>query len=329
MLKILDSGPETLVQDWAGRPGHLDEGISPSGAMDHFAIRAANLIVDNPLNEAALETAGGFLTIEFGVDTVIAVTGADFGPKLNGASIPLWEAVRVHKGDVFTSGNMSGTSLGFRQCLAVAGGIDVPLYLGSKATTTYGGFGGYEGRGLQKGDEVKLLQPSSDLGSLEGRKLKPDLIPQYTSNWKMRATPGPNGAPDCFSEEGMEQLYTAQFRSQVFSDRSGIRLTGPELGWAEERKVEGRHPSTLMSEHGYSVPGALNISGDTPILLPREGPTMGGYICAMTVIYVDQWMMGQMVPGRDTVTFAYCTPDEAARLRREQDAVFSAGSITS
>ena len=147
MLKILDSGPETLVQDWAGRPGHLDEGISPSGAMDHFAIRAANLIVDNPLNEAALETAGGFLTIEFGVDTVIAVTGADFGPKLNGASIPLWEAVRVHKGDVFTSGNMSGTSLGFRQCLAVAGGIG--RWTGSDGWLMRGGLtveGGIDGK---------------------------------------------------------------------------------------------------------------------------------------------------------------------------------------
>ena len=127
-------------------------------------------------------------------------------------------------------------------------------------------------------------------------------------------------------KEGTKNV-TAEFKSQVFSDRSGIRLTGPALGWAKERQVEGRHPSTLMSEHGYSVPGALNISGDTPILLPREGPTMGGYICALTVIYVDQWMMGQIVLGRDTVKFIYCTPDEAKALRIEQNEIFEESSI--
>jgi len=328
MLKILNSGIETLVQDWKGRVGHLDEGISPSGAMDHFAVRAANLILDNPINEAALEIAGGFLRIEFGVDAVIAITGADFGPQLNGNPIPMWEAVRVRTGDVLTSGNMSGDTLGFRQYLAIAGGIDVPPYLNSKATTTYGGFGGYEGRALQKGDEVKLLNPDPDSGSLEGRKLRDAFIPTYHKTWGMRAIPGPNGAPDYFSEEGMELFFTAEFRSQVFADRSGIRLIGPELGWSDKRKVEGRHPSTLMSEHGYSVPGALNISGDTPILLPREGPTMGGYICALTVIYADQWMMGQIVPGKDTVKFVYCTPEEANQLRVEQNAIFQESSIT-
>jgi len=328
MLKIISSGIETLVQDWKGRVGHLDEGISPSGAMDHFAVRAANLIVNNPLNEAVLEIAGGFLKVEFGVDAVIAITGADFGPQLNGNPVPLWQAVRLRKGDVLVSGNMSGNTLGFRQYLAIAGGIDVPLYLNSKATTTYGGFGGYEGRALKKGDEIKLLKPKTDLGNLEGRKLRTDLIPIYGNTWEMRATPGPNGAPDYFSEKGMELLFTAKFRSQVFADRSGIRLTGPELGWAEERKAKGRHPSTLMSEHGYSIPGALNISGDTPILLPREGPTMGGYVCALTVIYVEQWMMGQIVPGKDTVKFIYCTPDEAKQLKVEQNRIFQESSIT-
>jgi len=288
MLKVLNGGIQTLVQDWAGRVGRLDEGIAPSGAMDHFAIRAANLIVGNPLNEAALEISGGLFSAEAKVDTVIAVTGANLNPSLNGQPIPLWEALSVKKGDMFTSGNIGANSLGLREYLAIAGGINVPPYLGSKSTTTYGGFGGYEGRSLKEGD----------------------------------------GAPDYFSEEGMELFFTAEFHAQVFSDRAGIRLTGPELGWAKEREVEGRHPSTLMSEHGYSVPGALNISGDTPILLPREGPTMGGYICALTVIYADQWMLGQIVPGRDTVKFIYCTPDEANKIRKEQEEVFQENSIT-
>jgi len=328
MLKVLNGGIQTLVQDWAGRVGRLDEGIAPSGAMDHFAIRAANLIVGNPLNEAALEISGGLFSAEVKVDTIIAVTGANLNPSLNGQPIPLWEAISVKKGDMFASGNIGANSLGLREYLAIAGGIDVPPYLGSKSTTTYGGFGGYEGRALKEGDELELLKPEEDLSGVVGRRFKTKLIPKYSNKWEMRAIPGPNGAPDYFSEEGMELFFTAEFHAQVFSDRAGIRLTGPELGWAKEREVEGRHPSTLMSEHGYSVPGALNISGDTPILLPREGPTMGGYICALTVIYADQWMLGQIVPGRDTVKFIYCTPDEANKIRKEQEKVFQEDSIT-
>ena len=102
---------------------------------------------------------------------------------------------------------------------------------------------------LKEGDELRLLESKRDLGELTERKFETDLIPKYSNKWEMRAIPGPNGAPDYFSEEGMELFFATEFRAQVFSDRAGIRLTGPELGWAKEREVEGRHPSTLMSEH--------------------------------------------------------------------------------
>ena len=327
MVRVLSSGIQTLVEDWMGRVGYLDQGIAPSGAMDHFALRAANLIVGNQLNEAAFEIPAGSFTVEFETDTVIALTGAQLRPTLNGNPIPMWEAIMVGKGDVLSTGDMDEDTVGFRDYLAIAGGIDVPLYLGSKSTAIYGSFGGYEGRALQEGDEVRLIQPDRDLKSIEGRRFKTNLIPHYSKQWEMRAIPGPNGAPDYFSEEGMELFFSAEFLTQVFSDRSGIRLTGPKLGWAQEREVEGRHPSTLMSEHGYSVPGCLNISGDTPIILPREGPTMGGYVCSLTVIYADQWMLGQIVPGRDMVKFVYCTPDEANQMRKEQNEVFQKASI--
>jgi len=328
MLKVLSSGIQTLVEDWIGRVGYLDKGIAPSGAMDHFAIRAANLIIGNPLNEAVLEITAGSFSAEFETGAVIAVTGADLNPKLNGNPIPPWETIKISKGDVFTSGNLGKDILGFREYLAVAGGIDVPMYLDSKSTAVYGGFGGYKGRALKTGDEIDFSKQGKDLKDLEGRKFKVPLVPEYSKKWEMRAIPGPNAAPDYFSDEGMELFFTEEFLTQVFSDRSGIRLTGPKPIWAKEREVAGRHPSNVLMDHGYSVPGGLNISGDTPIIFPREAPTTGGYVCALTVIYADQWMLGQIVPGRDTVRFVYCTPDEAVQVKKEQDKVFGEKSIT-
>ncbi len=327
MLRVLSGGIQTLVEDWLGRSGYLDKGIAPSGAMDHFALRAGNLIVANHLNEAALEITAGYFSAQFETAAVVAITGAHLTPKLNGNPVPLWEAIRVSKGDVFTSGNAGKGTLGFREYLAIAGGIDVPTYLGSKSTAVYGSFGGYNGRALKKGDELKLLRPEKTLPSIEGRRFKADLIPKYSRNWEMRAVPGPNGAPDYFSEEGMELFFTEEFLAQVLSDRSGIRLTGPSPKWAKTREVAGRHPSNVLMDHGYAVPGGLNVSGDTPILFPREGPTTGGYVCALTIIRADQWMFGQIVPGIDKVKFVYCTLDKAIPVKQEQDKIFSEKSI--
>jgi len=327
MLKVLSSGIQTLVEDWIGREGYLDKGIAPSGAMDHFAVRAGNLIVGNPLNEAVIEITAGLFAVEFETDAVIAVTGANLAPKLNGNLIPLWEAIKVSKGDMFNSGSLAKDTLGFREYLAITGGIDVPIYLGSKSTAIYGRFGGYEGRALKKGDELKLLKPEKDLKSIEGRRLKAGLIPKYGKKWEMRAIPGPNAAPDYFTEEGMELFFTEEFLTQAISDRSGIRLTELNLRWAKEREVVGRHPSNSTVEYGYPLPGALDITGNTPIILSREGPTLGGYVCALTVIYADQWMLGQIAPGRDMVKFIYCTTNEATQIRKEKDKVFEEKSI--
>lgn len=327
MLKVLLPGMQTLVEDWIGREGYLDKGIAPSGAMDHLAVRAANLIVANSLNEAVIEITAGSFSAKFETDAVIAVTGANLGPRINGKLIPLWQAIKISKGDIFTSGTSGKDSLGFRQYLAIAGGIDVPIYLGSKSTAIYGAFGGYEGRALKRGDELKLSKSGKDLKDMEGRRFKADLIPKYSKRWEMRAIPGPNAAPDYFSEEGMELFFTEEFDTQVFSDRSGIRLTGPSPGWAKARQASGRHPSNVLMDHGYSTPGGVNVSGDTPIIFPREGPTTGGYVCALTVIYTDQWMLGQIFLGRDTVRFVYCMPDEAVEIRKEQDKIFEEKSI--
>lgn len=326
MLKVLNGGIQSLIIDWIGRVGYLDVGISRSGAMDHFAARAANLIVGNNLNEALIEVICAGFSVQFETDTVVSITGANLKPKLNGNSISLWEAIRVNKGDILTIENMRSNTLGFRQYLAIAGGIDIPSYLGSKSTGVYGAFGGYKGRALKKGDELNLLKPKRDLKSIEGRRFNTNLIPKYSRKWVMRAIPGPNGAPDYFSEEGMELFFTAEFKTQIFSDRSGIRLSGPKLMWAKERTAGEGHPSNI-SDQGYPGPGCLNISGDTPILFPRECPSSGGYVCPLSVIYADQWMFGQIIPGKDIVKFVYCTPEEAVRIRKKQNKILEEKSI--
>ena len=176
MLKILSGGIQTLIEEPKGRVGYLDLGIAHSGTMDHFAGRAANLIVENDINEALIEITAGLFTAEFEEDTVIAITGADFGPTLNGEKLPMWEAIQVKKGDVVKSGNCGKGIMGFRQYWAFAGGIDVPLFLGSKSTAVYGGFGGHEGRSLKKGDHIKLIKPEKELDRIVGRKFKKENI---------------------------------------------------------------------------------------------------------------------------------------------------------
>ncbi len=326
MLKVLNGGIQCLIVDWVGRLGYLDLGISRSGAMDHFAARAANLIVGNNLNEALIEVICTGFSVQFGKETVISITGSNVNPKLNGSPIPIWKALRVKKNDILTIGNLQSDSLGLRQYIAIADQMDILTYLGSKSTGVYGSFGGYKGRALRKGDEINLIDSNRDLDSIEGRQFNTNLVPEYSRKWKMRAIPGPNAAPDYFTEEGMELFFITEFKTQIFSDRSGIRLSSTDLIWAKDRMIGEGHPSNI-TDQGYPGPGCLNISGDTPILFPRECPSSGGYVCPLSVIFADQWMFGQIIPGRDIVKFIYCTPEEAIKIRKEQNEVFQESSI--
>ncbi|RLF76603.1 allophanate hydrolase [Thermococci archaeon] len=320
MLRIINGGIQSLVVDWPGRVGYLNLGFAPSGPFDHFAARVANLIVGNPTTEAVVEIAAGYFAAEFTTNGVIAITGADLKPMLNGEVIPLWEAIEVKKGDIFESGKITKDTLGFREYLAIAGGFDVPIYMGSKTTSLYGGFGGYKGRVLKTGDILPVVNPSKEFRDLVGRRLNSRLIPKYGKEWQLRAIPGPNSAPDFFAEEGMELFFSTKFQAQIESDRSGIRLSGPKPIWSREREKERGHPSNIL-DHGYPVPGTVNVTGDTPIILGPEGPTLGGFVCAMHVVYADQWKLGQIYPGRDIINFKHCTLEEAIHLRKEQNSM--------
>ena len=321
MLKVLHGGLETLVEDWPGRLGFLGKGMAPSGAFDNVALGYANFLVGNAVGEAGLEVTAGFFQAEFGVDTVIAVTGTPNPPSINDQPIPMWESVEVHKGDVIKFSHIG--QYGFRWYIGIAGGIDVPPYLGSKSTCIFGSYGGFEGRKLQPGDVVKFGKPSHGLQELLGRKLKKDVIPKYSKEWTLRAVPGPNTCPDYATDEGMEYLFSHSFKIQHTSNRSAYRLEAlPDSFFSRpDGGVGGSHPSNII-DHGYAMRGALNICGNTPVLLIADGPTLGGYMCALSVINADLWKIGQGAPARDFIKFAVCTQEEATQARVDQNKLF-------
>ncbi len=326
MLKILNGGIEVVVEDWPGRLGYLGKGMAPAGAMDNVSLEFANLLVGNPVGEAGLEIAGGYFQAEFGADTVISVTGTDMKPTINDQAIPIWESVEVKKGDLIKFSHFS--EFGFRSYMAVAGGIDVPVYLDSKSTCIFGSYGGFEGRKLQPDDVLKFGKPAQDLASLKDRKLNKKMIPEYSREWKIRAIPGPNTCPDYVTEEGMDFLFSHSFKIQHSSNRSAYRLDEVKPGFfaREDGGVGGSHPSNIV-DHAYSMRGALNICGNTPIILIADGPTLGGYFCALSIINADLWKVGQGTPSRDYIKFLLCTPEEAIQARIEQRELFTEKSL--
>lgn len=326
MLNVIKGGFQTLVEDWPGRLGYLGKGMAPSGAMDNVALEYGNLLVGNEVGEAGLEIAVGQFWMSFEEEAVIAITGTDMKPKVNSQAVPMWEAIKVNKGDVLKCGIYGKT--GFRSYLTVAGGIDVPVYLGSKSTCIFGSYGGFEGRQLKEGDRVKVGTPKVDPASLVGRKLKKDRIPEYSNAFEIRSVVGMNAYPDFATQEGMEYLFSNPFKVSEKSNRSACRLDPlPDYFFARESGgVGGSHPSNIV-DHAYNMRGALNITGNTPVILIADGPTLGGYMCALNIINADLWKVGQCAPGRDFVKFKQVTVEEALEARKEQRKLFTEEAI--
>lgn len=247
-------------------------------------------------------------------------------PTVNGKPVPLWEAFKVSAGDVINFLHIGTT--GFRIYMAVAGGVDVEPYLGSKSTCIFGEYGGFKGRKLEPGDEIKFGAPAKALDDLAGRKVKEDAIPKYDNTLVLRAIAGPNSAPDYATMEGMEYLFSHTFKVQHTSNRSAYRLEElPASFFArEDGGVGGSHPSNII-DHAYAIRGALNICGNTPVILVADGPTLGGYMCALQVINADLWKVGQTAPGRDYVKFEQVSVEDAVAARKAQKELLSEGAL--
>jgi len=312
-IDVLDAGTQTTVQDYPGRTGFWNVGVPPSGPMDMLGFRYANRLLNNPESAAGLEIMMTGPTLRFNAATEIAITGADMQAELNGIRAPRWKAIAVQAGDVLRMRGVSGH--GARAYLAVRGGLQVPRYLGSRATFTLGQFGGHGGRALRLGDVLPLGDLDGD--SAVGNALPSSLIPAYTNAWEIGVLYGPHGAPDFFTDADIEMLFATDWKVHFNSNRTGVRLVGPKPQWARTDGGEaGLHPSNIH-DNAYAV-GAIDFTGDMPIILGPDGPSLGGFVCPACIAEAELWKMGQLKPG-DTVRFRRMPLAEANAREVEQD----------
>jgi urea carboxylase len=296
-IEVLRPGTQATIQDYPGRIGYWNVGVPPSGPMDDLAFRLANQIVGNAPHAAGLELTGHGPTLQFAADSVIALTGARMTAEMNGAPVAFWEPVTVSAGVVLALGNIRGP--GQRTYLAIQGGIDVPEYLGSRATFTLGQFGGHVGRALRTGDVLRLLRANCSLRGCAG--LSPGTIPTYGAHWEVAVTYGPHGAPDFFTTQDIRTFFATHWQVHYNSSRTGVRLIGPKPEWARADGGEaGLHPSNIH-DNAYAI-GAIDYTGDMPVILGPDGPSLGGFVCPAVVVRSDLWKIGQLRPG-DTLQF--------------------------
>ncbi|MGZ5913031.1 MAG: 5-oxoprolinase subunit C family protein [Reyranella sp.] len=321
MIDVVVPGLETSVQDFPGRIGFWNQGFPPSGPFDSWSFRLANLLVGNPLGAAGLECQYVGPTLKFTQPAVIAVTGADMTPTLDGAPVPLWQSVAVKAGQAL---KMCPAKVGTRAYIAIAGGIDTVPWLGSRSTFHKAGVGGLAGSALKKGSQI----PVAYAAGTPGRSVKPECRPEFSSNkqWQIEVVPGPDD--DWIDEAGQARFLGSDWKLSAKSDRTGFRLDGPQ--WTFTAKAydklpeNGSEPSNII-DHGYPL-GAINLAGQTPIILVSDGPSMGGFINPYTVPSAAFWKLGQSRPG-DVYRFKAVSVDEAQALRRTLDALCGESSL--
>jgi biotin-dependent carboxylase-like uncharacterized protein len=310
-LEVRKPGLQTTVQD-EGRPGVYAQGMPPSGAMDKHSYRVGNLLVGNPPGAAVLEMTYLGAEIEFTEDAVFAVTGADMQPKLNGEAVDGWTSHAAHAGDVLSFGYLTS---GARAYLAVAGGIDVPEFEGSRSTYTLVGLGGHEGRALVAGD---VLRVGNGVPGTPGRSVPEDLRPVYGPETELRVVVGL--ASYRLEPASLAELFETTWTVTTDANRVGYRYRGGELRFTEREPPPGAgsDPSNVV-DFGYPV-GSLQVPGGIePICLLNDAVTGGGYATVATVISVDLDRLGQS-KSNDRTRFLEVSLDEALQARHDRQA---------
>jgi urea carboxylase len=316
-IDVLQGGTMTTLQDYPGRRGHWDVGVPPSGPFDNYSFRLGNRLLGNPGDAAGLEITLQGPVLRFSEATRIVLTGAPIDATLQGEPLPLWQEVVVAPGQTLNLGRIN--SRGARSYLCVEGGLRCPAYLGSRATFTLGQFGGHNGRALRTGDVLQLA-PRTDTppAALSPAQVQ-SLVPPIDNHWQLRVIYGPHGAPDFFTELDIDMFFGTDWEIHYNSSRTGIRLVGPKPRWARRDGGEaGLHPSNIH-DNAYAF-GTVDFTGDMPVILGPDGPSLGGFVCPATVISADLWKLGQLRAG-DRVRFvpvalADAIALEAAQLRQ-------------
>lgn len=295
---VIAAGTMTTVQDWPGRLGYWEVGVPPSGPFDSLSFRLANRLVGNAPDAPALEITMTGPTLRFNSAARIALTGANVSLRRNGCECATHEVLEVEAGDIVQIGRIDGP--GARAYLAVEGGIESPSYLGSASTFTLGGFGGPFGRALRPGDVLGIRRERSASKAAEG-SCGNRRMPPLTRDWRIGVLYGPHGAPDFFRDEDISTFFSTDWEVHYNSARTGVRLIGPKPRWARADGGEaGLHPSNIH-DNAYAI-GAVDFTGDMPVILGPDGPSLGGFVCPCVVVDAELWKLGQLRPG-DRIRF--------------------------
>ncbi|VVN16193.1 urea carboxylase [Pseudomonas fluorescens] len=295
-FEVLSAGTQTSVQDYPGRLGYWAVGVPPSGPMDSRALRLGNRLLGNDEGAAALEITMSGPLLRFNCDAVVAVTGAVIPLLLDGEAVPMNTALMIAAGATLSLGTIAGA--GARSYLCLRGGLQVPDYLGSKSTFTLGQFGGHGGRALRAGD-VLHLTALNDRSA--GQRLTEEQLTELPAVRQIRVIYGPHGAPEYFTQNYIGTFFATQWEVHFNSSRTGVRLIGPKPEWVRADGGEaGLHPSNIH-DNPYAI-GAVDFTGDMPVILGPDGPSLGGFVCPVTVIEADLWQLGQLKAG-DKIQF--------------------------
>jgi biotin-dependent carboxylase-like uncharacterized protein len=310
-IRVRKPGLLTTVQD-TGRFGEYALGMPPSGAMDLFSYQVGNYLVGNEEGSAGLEITYFGPELEFTEDAVIAVTGAEMPPKVNGEEAPTWETLKVEAGDVLSFDYLKG---GARSYLAVAGGIEVPLFMHSRSTYTLIGLGGFEGRALQEGDELRLGE-AGDRSDRVGKKVEAEDLPAFSRETELRVIIGL--ASYRITEESMEEFLQTEWTVTTDADRVGYRYKGGELKFVEREQPAGAGSDQAnVVDFGYPI-GSIQVPGGVePIVLLNDAVTGGGYATIGTVISADRDKLAQ-TKTNDKTRFRSIGLDEALAARKER-----------
>lgn len=310
-VDVLTGGTMTTIQDYPGRIGYWEIGVPPSGPFDSYSFRLGNRLLNNEEGAAGLEITLKGPTLVFNRATQIVLAGAELKATLDGTPAAFWQVLDVPAGATLSLGSTTGE--GARAYVLFRGGLDCPAYLESRSTFTLGQFGGHGGRALRAGDVLQL----PDAEPVNATTLDGGLKPTIGKSWKLHVTYGPHGAPDYFTQADIDTFFDSEWEIHYNSSRTGVRLIGPKPEWARSDGGEaGMHPSNIH-DNAYAV-GTVDFTGDMPVILGPDGPSLGGFVCPVTVVSADLWKLGQLKAG-DKVQFVPVSQDQAVALREALD----------
>ncbi|MFV0285191.1 MAG: 5-oxoprolinase/urea amidolyase family protein, partial [Demequina sp.] len=300
-IRVEAPGFLTTVQEAGGRTGLWHIGVPPSGPMDDRSFRLGNEALGNDPQAAGLECTVSGPRLRLGVARRAIVTGAPVTVSVDGEPVAMWEPFVIPAGSTVEVGQVEA---GLRAYLLLEGGIDVPEYLGSKATFTLGRFGGHAGRALVIGDVLALGEAVQSADAVA--PVPSEARPSIGRTWEIGVLDGPHSAPDFFTPDDVDAVLSTPYEVHFNSDRTGVRLVGPKPQWARQDGGEaGLHPSNIH-DTPYSV-GGMDFTGDTPVLLGPDGPSLGGFVTPVTIAKGERWKLGQLAPG-DTVSLVRLEP---------------------